>query len=87
MSTEKPAGEIAYRPSSRWNLLVILGFALTWIPIVPFAGLVLCLIGRKQCKQTGARGSGLAMAGIVLNLLLFAIGLLGLLALIFRTGI
>ncbi|MCL2495691.1 MAG: hypothetical protein FWE98_08605 [Oscillospiraceae bacterium] len=78
--TENPA-----RP--RWNLLVILGFVLTWIPVVPFAGLALCIIGRKQCRATGARGRGLAAAGIALNFLIIAVGLLGLLALIFRTGI
>jgi len=63
-----------------WNLLVIFGFVLTWVPLVPFAGFVLCLIGGKQCRQTGARGRGLAVAGVVLNLLFIAAAMVALFA-------
>ncbi|MDR1927122.1 MAG: DUF4190 domain-containing protein [Oscillospiraceae bacterium] len=54
-----------------WNLFAILGFVLTVFPLMPFAGLVLSIIGIVECKKKGERGRGLAIAGIVLNVVIF----------------
>ena len=75
MSNKKNANDSSCKPREPWNLLAILGFVFTLIPIVPLVGLVLCLIGRAQCKRTGARGKGLATAGVVFNLLTLGIAL------------
>jgi len=44
----------------------MLGFVMSWLPI-PFAGLVLSILGLIQCGQTGQRGRGFAIAGIILR--------------------
>ena len=78
-----PTDKTAHRPL---NLLAVLGFVLTLFPVMPFAGLVLCIIGRRQCQKSGARGKGLAAAGIVLNVLIIAVALAGLLVYISGIG-
>ena len=55
----------------------MLGFVLALLPL-PFAGLVLCVVGLIQCAQTGQKGRGLAVAGIVIRVVgvaLLAIGI------------
>jgi hypothetical protein len=68
MPTEKPAKKPLSMPA-------VLGFVLTVSQLIPFVGVgfVLCLIGRRQCRKTGARGKGLATAGIVLGALYIAV--------------
>jgi len=50
------------------NTLAVVGFVLALLPL-PFAGLVLCVLGLVQCGQTGQRGKGLAVAGIVIRVI------------------
>jgi uncharacterized membrane protein len=48
------------------NTFAVLGFVLAFLPL-PLAGLVLCVLGLAQCGQTGQKGKGLAIAGIVVR--------------------
>ena len=50
------------------NTFAILSFVMAWLPI-PFAGIVLGIIGLVQCGKTGQKGRGLAIAGILLRVL------------------
>ena len=58
------------------NTFAILGFVTAWLPI-PFAWLVLSIIGLVQCGRTGQRGRGLAIAGIVLRTLIALLVIVG----------
>ena len=51
------------------NNFALLGFVMAWLPI-PFAGLVLSIIALVQCGQTGQKGRGLAVAGIVARVII-----------------
>ncbi|MDR2753396.1 MAG: DUF4190 domain-containing protein [Oscillospiraceae bacterium] len=50
------------------NPIAVLGFVFTVVPLVPFAGIVLSIIGWVQCNRTHERGKGLAVAGVILNI-------------------
>lgn len=63
----------AQQPSG-WNLFAVLGFVLTFLPF-PAASFVCCVIGLIQCKQTGQRGRGLAIAGIVVRVALVVLSI------------
>jgi hypothetical protein len=68
-----------------YNIFAVLGFLLTLMPVVPFAGLVLSIVGWSQCNKSGEMGKGFAVAGVLLNIVglvlivlfgaLFAVGL------------
>jgi len=66
-----------YQPAPGTNTLALVGFILTVFPLVPFAGLALCIAGLSQCKRTGQQGRGLAVAGIVLNIVYVVLGIIG----------
>ena len=53
------------------NIYAILGFVTALLPI-PFAWLVLSIIGLAQCARLGQKGIGLAIAGIILRVLILA---------------
>ena len=53
------------------NLCAILGFVTAWLPI-PFAWLVLSIVGLAQCDRSGQKGKGLAIAGILLRVFILA---------------
>ena len=61
------------------NTFAILGFILAFLPL-PFAGLVLCILGLVQCGQTGQKGRGLAVAGIVVRVVGIALLIAGIAA-------
>ncbi len=48
-----------------WNILAIVGFALSFFNAV--VGLILSAVGRKQISQSGEKGKELAVAGIVIS--------------------
>ena len=48
------------------NTLAIVGFVLSFF--VAIAGLVCSIIARKQCKERGEGGAGLALAGIIISI-------------------
>ena len=62
-----PAWQQKPAPSGT-NSYAILGFAMAWMPI-PFTWLVLCILGLIQCGQSGQKGKGFAIAGILLRVL------------------
>lgn len=47
------------------NVLAIVGFVLSFF--VSLAGLICSIIARKQCRETGEKGSGLATAGMIIS--------------------
>jgi len=51
-----------------WNLFAVLGFVFTFMPFIPLAGIVFCIAGLSQIKQSGQRGRWLAIWGIVLSI-------------------
>ncbi|MDR2647737.1 MAG: zinc-ribbon domain-containing protein [Oscillospiraceae bacterium] len=58
------------------NLFCLLGLIFTIVPIVPFAGLILCIIGLSDAKKKNEGGRGLAIAGIVIALISVVIGII-----------
>jgi len=68
----EPAGSLGWSaPDPGTNSLAVLGFVMAFLPI-PFAGLVLCVMGLVQCGRAGPdgrrqKGRGLAIAGIALR--------------------
>ena len=51
--------------SQKTNTLALVGFILSFF--VPIVGLILSIIGKKQIKETGEGGNGLATAGIIIS--------------------
>jgi hypothetical protein len=75
-----PAGYHGYAqpvPQSTNGLAIaalVCSIALGWFPYVgAVLGLVFGIIGLRQCRSTGARGHGIAIAGIVIG----AVGIVG----------
>lgn len=56
------------------NTLAIVGLVLAFV--FSLAGLIVSIIARKQIKQTGEGGAGLALAGIIISALGLAFGLI-----------
>ena len=52
-------------PSDNWNVLAIVGFALSFFSTI--VGLILSIIGYKQAKASGEKGKELALAGIIIS--------------------
>jgi len=57
---------LGWRASAGTNTFAVLGFVLALLPL-PFAGLVLCIMGLIQCGQSGQKGRGLAITGIIIR--------------------
>jgi len=64
------------------NTFAILGFVMAWLPI-PLAWLALSIVGLVQCGQTGQKGKGFAIAGILLRVLSIAALIAGIALLIY----
>lgn len=70
--TESTASRtVATNYSDKYNTMSIVGFVLAFF--FALVGLICSIIGRKQCKETGEKGMGLATAGIIISI----IGLVG----------
>lgn len=52
-------------PQAKWNVLAIIGFALSFLVGLP--GLICSIIGFNQTKRSGEKGRGLALAGIIIS--------------------
>jgi len=44
--------------------------------VFPLVGLILSIIARGQIKRTGQRGSGLALAGLILSVVFLVLGII-----------
>lgn len=62
-------------PIDRWNVLSIVGFALSFI-LAP-AGLIVSIIALVQINRTGEKSKGMAIAGIVVGAVITLIGIVG----------
>ncbi|RKW70693.1 DUF4190 domain-containing protein [Galactobacter caseinivorans] len=56
------------------NTMAIVGFVLAFV--VNIAGLIVSIIARKQIKQSGEGGAGLALAGIIISSISIVLSLL-----------
>ncbi len=56
---------------NKTNTLAIVGFILSFF--VSIAGLICSIIARKQIRETGEGGSGLALAGLIISIASVAI--------------
>ena len=56
-----------------WNGMCIAGFVCSFL--ISIVGLVLSIVGLKRVKQSGERGQGLAIAGIVISAVRIAIAI------------
>ncbi len=56
---------------NKTNTLAIWGLVLSFL--VPLAGLICSIIARKQCRETGEQGMGLATAGMVISIIAMAL--------------
>ncbi len=52
---------------NKTNTLAIVGFVLSFL--VSIAGLICSVIARKQCRESGEKGMGLATAGMVISII------------------
>lgn len=57
--------------SDKYNTLAIVGFVLSFISSI--IGLILSIIAYRQIKETGEKGNGLALAGIIISSIITAI--------------
>ncbi|NMN02482.1 DUF4190 domain-containing protein [Bifidobacterium panos] len=57
-----------------WNGMCIAGFVCSFL--ISIVGLILSIVGLKQAKQSGERGQGLAIAGIVISAVRIALAIL-----------
>ena len=65
------------RPSYQpLNTLAIASLVCAFIPGIPFVAVIVGLIARKQIRQTGERGDGMATAAIVIGAIFMIAGLL-----------
>lgn len=62
--------------SNSYNTLAIVGFILSFL--YTLVGLILSIIAYKQIKDSGEKGKGLAVAGIVISSISVAFVVLGL---------
>ena len=85
MEYTHPQNPFGFAPFQRprWNACAVLGFVLTFLPVLSIAGFVLCIVGFAQCGRGGGRGRGLALAGILINALWFVAAVM----LLYRIGI
>ncbi len=60
--------------TEKTNTLAIVGFVLSFL--VAIAGLICSIIGRKQCKERGEKGMGLATAGMIISIVNMAFGVI-----------
>ena len=54
--------------------MAILGLVFAFV--FPLVGLILSIIARGQIKRTGQRGSGLALAGLILSVVFLVLGII-----------
>lgn len=59
---------------AKTNTLAIVGFILAFV--INIAGVVVSIIALNQIKQTGEKGRGLAIAGIIIGALSLIIGII-----------
>jgi Domain of unknown function (DUF1707)/Domain of unknown function (DUF4190) len=74
--TPRPAPVPAMPSCQPLNTLAITSLVCAFIPGIPFVAVILALIARKQIRQTGERGDGMATAAIVIGAFLTIAGLL-----------
>ena len=60
--------------SNNWNGLAIAGFVLSFFSTI--VGLILSIIAYKQIKESGEKGKGLALAGIIISSIITAFAVL-----------
>jgi uncharacterized protein YacL len=75
MTTPQPYGAPgAPMKTDKTNVLAIVGIILAFF--VPLVGVILGFVARSQIKRTGEKGSGLALAAIIIGLAFIVIGII-----------
>jgi hypothetical protein len=75
MTTPQPYGAAgAPVKTDKTNVLAIVGIILAFF--VPLVGVILGFVARSQIKRTGEKGSGLALAAIIIGLAFIVIGII-----------
>lgn len=54
--------------NERWNVFAVIGFALAFVS--QLISLVFCIIALSKIQKTGERGRGLAIAGVIIDIVL-----------------
>jgi len=76
MTTPQPYGAPgAPAQTDKTNVLAIVGIILAFF--VPLVGVILGFVARSQIKRTGEKGSGLALAAIIIGLVIIVIYVIG----------
>ncbi|MBD8658660.1 DUF4190 domain-containing protein [Frigoribacterium sp. CFBP 8754] len=76
MTTPQPYGAPgAPAQTDKTNVLAIVGIILAFF--VPLVGVILGFVARSQIKRTGEKGSGLALAAIIIGLAIIVIYVIG----------
>ncbi|MDR0850467.1 MAG: DUF4190 domain-containing protein [Christensenellaceae bacterium] len=52
--------------NAKWSVLSIVGFVLS-LTMCGIISLILSILGKKECKEKGYQGGGLALAGIIIS--------------------
>ena len=60
--------------SESYNTLAIVGFVLSFF--TSLVGLILSIIGYKQTKESGEKGNGFALAGIIISAVSIGLGII-----------
>jgi hypothetical protein len=75
MTTPQPYGAAgAPAQTDKTNVLAIVGIILAFF--VPLVGVILGFVARSQIKRTGEKGSGLALAAIIIGLAIIVISII-----------
>ncbi len=74
VKVENDANEKNPLAEKRTNPLAIVGFVLAFL--IPIAGLICSIIGKKQCAERNEGGAGLALAGLIISIVEMCIVLL-----------
>lgn len=67
-------GNNASAANNQTNVLAIVGFVLAFL--VPIAGLICSIIGKREAPKYGGNGKGLATAGIVISIVEMALAVI-----------
>ena len=73
-NTDSPVNQ-AQSGAGKYSVMAIVGFILSFV----FSGiisLILCIMGLKECKEKGYNGRGLAIAGIIISIAFWVLGII-----------
>ncbi len=76
---------VGNQKQGKYNVLSIVGFVLSFF--IAIAGLICSIIARKQIRESGEQGMGLATAGMIISIVSMVLSFLGIVIYISLIGV